>query len=34
MNLLGPIYIACIMVMVGEILERFLFYASHVRIGI
>ena len=33
-NLLGPIYIACIMVLVGEILERFLFYASHVRIGI
>lgn len=34
MNLLGPVYIACIMVLIGEILERFLFYATHVRIGI
>jgi DMSO reductase anchor subunit len=34
MNLLGPVYIACIMVLVGEIIERFLFYATHVRIGI
>jgi len=34
MKLFGPVYIACILVMVGEILERFLFYATHVRIGI
>jgi anaerobic dimethyl sulfoxide reductase subunit C (anchor subunit) len=34
MNLLGPVYIACILVLIGEILERFLFYATHVRIGI
>jgi anaerobic dimethyl sulfoxide reductase subunit C len=34
MNLLGPVYIASIMVLIGEILERFLFYATHVRIGI
>ena len=33
-RLLGPVYIACIMVLIGEILERFLFYATHVRIGI
>ena len=33
-KLLGPVYIACIMVLIGEILERFLFYATHVRIGI
>jgi DMSO reductase anchor subunit len=33
-DLLGPVYIACIMVLIGEILERFLFYATHVRIGI
>jgi DMSO reductase anchor subunit len=33
-DLLGPAYIACIMVLIGEILERFLFYATHVRIGI
>ena len=34
MDLLGPVYIACILVLIGEILERFLFYATHVRIGI
>jgi DMSO reductase anchor subunit len=34
MRLLEPVYIACIMVMIGEILERFLFYATHVRMGI
>jgi DMSO reductase anchor subunit len=34
MQMLEPVYIACIMVMVGEILERYLFYATHVRIGI
>lgn len=33
-DLLGPAYVACIMVLIGEILERFLFYATHVRIGI
>lgn len=33
-DLMGPIYLACLFVMVGEILERFLFYAVHVRIGI
>jgi len=34
MKLLGPAYIACILVLIGEILERFLFYATHVRTGI
>jgi anaerobic dimethyl sulfoxide reductase subunit C len=34
MKLLGPVYIACILVLIGEILERFLFYATHVRTGI
>jgi anaerobic dimethyl sulfoxide reductase subunit C (anchor subunit) len=34
MKLLGPVYIACILVLIGEIIERFLFYATHVRIGI
>jgi anaerobic dimethyl sulfoxide reductase subunit C (anchor subunit) len=34
MQMLEPVYIACIMVMIGEILERYLFYATHVRIGI
>lgn len=34
LELLEPVYIACILVLVGEILERFLFYATHVRAGI
>ncbi|MBT7074798.1 MAG: dimethyl sulfoxide reductase anchor subunit [Anaerolineae bacterium] len=33
-NLLGPVSIACTLILIGEILERFLFYATHVRIGI
>ena len=33
-NLLVPIYLTCLLVMVGEILGRFLFYATHVRLGI
>ena len=33
-DMIVPVYVACLLVMVGEILERFLFYATHVRIGI
>lgn len=33
-GLLAPVYVASIMVLIGEIIERFLFYATHVRIGI
>jgi len=33
-NLLQHVYIACLLVMVEEILGRFLFYAIHVRIGL
>lgn len=33
-NSLGPVSIACTLILIGEILERFLFYATHVRIGI
>jgi len=33
-ELLTPAYISCILVAVGEILGRFLFYATHVRTGI
>ena len=33
-NLLGPVSISCALIFIGEILERFLFYATHVRIGI
>jgi DMSO reductase anchor subunit len=33
-DLLLPAYVTCLLVMVGEILGRFLFYAIHVRTGI
>ncbi len=33
-ELMTPVYAACIFVMVGEILGRFLFYAVHVRMGV
>ena len=33
-DLVIPVYVSCISVMVGEILGRFLFYATHIRIGI
>jgi anaerobic dimethyl sulfoxide reductase subunit C (anchor subunit) len=33
-DLLFSAYIACLLVLVGEILGRFLFYAVHVRIGL
>lgn len=33
-DLLAPAYITCLLVMIGAILGRFLFYATHVRIGI
>jgi anaerobic dimethyl sulfoxide reductase subunit C (anchor subunit) len=33
-DMIVPVYVACLFVMIGEILERFLFYATHVRIGL
>ncbi len=33
-DLMMPTYISCLMVLVGEILGRFLFYATHIRVGI
>jgi anaerobic dimethyl sulfoxide reductase subunit C (anchor subunit) len=33
-NLTMPVYMACLMVMIGEILGRYLFYATHIRLGI
>ncbi len=33
-DLVMPVYVSCICVLVGEILGRFLFYATHIRIGI
>ena len=29
-----PVYLACLLVIVGEILGRFLFYAAHIRTGL
>ena len=33
-ELMAPVFIACLLVMIAEILGRFLFFAIHVRIGI
>lgn len=33
-ELMTPIYGSCLLVMIGEILGRFLFYATHVRLGL
>lgn len=33
-DLLLPVYLSCLFVLVGEILGRFLFYATHIRLGI
>lgn len=33
-NLMMPVYISCLMIIVGEIIGRFLFYATHIRVGL
>jgi anaerobic dimethyl sulfoxide reductase subunit C (anchor subunit) len=33
-NMMMPIYLSCLMILVGEIIGRFLFYATHIRIGL
>lgn len=33
-SLMLPVYLSCLSIIVGEILGRFLFYATHVRVGI
>ncbi len=33
-NLMMPVYVSCLLIMVGEIIGRFLFYATHIRVGI
>lgn len=30
----APVFVSCLFVMIGEILGRFIFYATHIRIGI
>jgi anaerobic dimethyl sulfoxide reductase subunit C (anchor subunit) len=33
-SLMTPVYFSCLMILVGEIIGRFLFYATHVRVGL
>jgi DMSO reductase anchor subunit len=33
-ELLTPVYLACLLVIIGEVLGRFLFYAAHIRVGL
>jgi anaerobic dimethyl sulfoxide reductase subunit C (anchor subunit) len=33
-SLMMPVYLSCLLILVGEIIGRFLFYATHIRVGI
>lgn len=33
-RLMIPVYMSCLFILIGEILGRFLFYATHIRVGI
>ena len=33
-DLMSPVYMSCLLILVGEIIGRFLFYATHIRLGI
>lgn len=33
-RLMVPVYMSCLFILIGEILGRFLFYATHIRIGV
>jgi len=33
-DLIGSVYMGFLLVLIGEILGRFLFYATHVRLGV
>jgi len=33
-NLMMPVYLSCLLILVGEIIGRFLFYATHIRVGL
>ena len=33
-EILTPVYVSCLLALVGEILGRFMFYATHVRVGL
>jgi anaerobic dimethyl sulfoxide reductase subunit C (anchor subunit) len=33
-TLMAPVYMACLLILIGETVGRFLFYATHIRLGI
>lgn len=33
-ELMSPVYLSCLLILVAEIMGRFLFYATHIRLGI
>jgi len=33
-SMMIPVYLSCLMILVGEIVGRFLFYATHIRVGL
>lgn len=33
-HLMMPVYLSCLLILVGEIIGRFLFYATHIRVGL
>lgn len=33
-DLMLPVYLSCLLILVGEIIGRFLFYATHIRVGL
>lgn len=33
-SLMMPMYLSCLLILVGEIIGRFLFYATHIRVGL
>lgn len=33
-SLMAPVYLSCLFILVGEIIGRFLFYATHIRVGL
>jgi DMSO reductase anchor subunit len=33
-TLMAPVYMSCLLILIGEIIGRFLFYATHIRLGI
>jgi anaerobic dimethyl sulfoxide reductase subunit C (anchor subunit) len=33
-KILVPVYLSCLLILIGEIVGRFLFYATHIRVGL